>query len=52
MRDVLGDMRREQAAVVPERNEQLGTGLVQSRRAHQPDRVDTVRRGDHRAPST
>jgi len=50
VRYVLGDMRGEQAAVVPERNEQLDPGLVQPRRAHQPDRVDAVRHGHRRAP--
>lgn len=51
MHHVLGDLCGEQAAVVPERNERLDTGLVQSRRAHQPYRFDAVRRGHHRAPS-
>lgn len=50
MRYVLGDLRCEQAVVIPERNEQLDPGLVQPRRAHQPDRVDAVRYGHHRAP--
>lgn len=50
MRYVLGDMRREQTVTVPERNEQLDPGLVQSRRTHQPDRVDVVRHGHHQAP--
>lgn len=48
---VLGDLCGEQAAVVSKRNEQLDTGLVQPRSAHQSDCVNVVRYGHHQAPS-
>jgi len=48
---VLGNLCGEQAAVVPERNEQLDTRLVQPRGAYQSDRVDAVRYGHHQTSS-
>lgn len=48
---VLGDSSGQQAATVPGRDEQLDTGLVQPRGAHQPDRVHAVRSGHRRTPA-
>lgn len=45
VRNVLGDLCGKQAAVVSERNEQMDTGLVQPRRAHEPRRFNSVRYG-------
>lgn len=48
---VLGHLCSKQAAIVSERNEQLDTGLVQPRRAHQSDCGNVVRHGYYQTSS-